>query len=86
MQASIKSCQHLFKFLNRDHLADLLEPDNALFIDDNIRPVREPFVFIKPTGIVSHDLRRTKGTQQGIIKCELLTKDFLGSAMVGANA
>jgi hypothetical protein len=85
MQALFKSYQHLFEFLNGDHLPHLLESYDALFIDNEIRPVTEPFFFIKPAGVVSHDLRRSKGTQQGIIKFELLTKDFLGSAMVGTD-
>lgn len=85
MQALFKSCQHLFEFLNGDHLPHLLESDDTLFIDNDIRSVTEPFFFIKPAGVVSHDLGRSKGTQQRIVKFELLTKDFLGSAMVGTD-
>ena len=80
-----KSGQGLFEVFDRHHRADLFKADDALFIDNDISAVAEPFFFIQPAGIVTNHLGRGKGAQQGVIEFQLLGKDLLGRAVVGTD-
>ena len=57
-----------------------------MLVDNDIGAVTEPLFFVQPAGIVTNHLGRGKGAQQGIIELQLLGKDLLGRAVVGADA